>query len=100
MAASETKNLTERKIMKLKMIVVFSVAAVALVVVGTACSPSKESAPASGQKILYYTCPMHPSVKADKAGDCPKCGMALQPVYGAATDTNAPPASTNPPSAM
>ena len=26
-----------------------------------------------------YTCPMHPEVKSDKPGDCPKCGMKLQP---------------------
>jgi hypothetical protein len=26
-----------------------------------------------------YTCPMHPEVKMDKPGDCPKCGMKLQP---------------------
>jgi Cu+-exporting ATPase len=25
-----------------------------------------------------YTCPMHPEVKADHPGDCPKCGMALE----------------------
>jgi hypothetical protein len=24
-----------------------------------------------------YTCPMHPEVKSDKSGKCPKCGMAL-----------------------
>ncbi len=24
-----------------------------------------------------YTCPMHPEVKSDKPGKCPKCGMAL-----------------------
>lgn len=24
-----------------------------------------------------YTCPMHPEVKSDKAGKCPKCGMDL-----------------------
>ena len=33
-------------------------------------------------KILYYTCPMHPTVKSDKAGPCPICNMDLQPVYG------------------
>jgi Cu+-exporting ATPase len=27
-----------------------------------------------------YTCPMHPEVKQDKPGSCPKCGMALEPV--------------------
>ncbi|HNP34799.1 MAG TPA: copper-translocating P-type ATPase [Woeseiaceae bacterium] len=25
-----------------------------------------------------WTCPMHPEVQAEKAGDCPKCGMALE----------------------
>jgi YHS domain-containing protein len=25
-----------------------------------------------------YTCPMHPEVKLDKAGKCPKCGMKLE----------------------
>ncbi|MEO8087609.1 MAG: heavy metal-binding domain-containing protein [Bacteroidota bacterium] len=24
-----------------------------------------------------YTCPMHPEVKSDKPGKCPKCGMTL-----------------------
>ena len=26
-----------------------------------------------------YTCPMHPEVRQDKPGACPKCGMALEP---------------------
>ena len=26
-----------------------------------------------------YTCPMHPEVRQDHAGNCPKCGMALEP---------------------
>ena len=26
-----------------------------------------------------YTCPMHPEVQSDHPGDCPKCGMALEP---------------------
>lgn len=45
---------------------------------------------AASQKILYYTCPMHPSVKADKPGDCPICGMHLVPVYETSKGTNAP----------
>ena len=44
------------------------------------------------RKILYYTCPMHPSVRADKPGDCPVCGMHLVPVYQADGGTNAAPA--------
>jgi Cu+-exporting ATPase len=27
-----------------------------------------------------YTCPMHPEVKEDHPGSCPKCGMALEPL--------------------
>ncbi|HSO18170.1 MAG TPA: heavy metal translocating P-type ATPase, partial [Desulfosarcina sp.] len=26
-----------------------------------------------------YTCPMHPEIRQDGPGDCPKCGMALEP---------------------
>jgi Cu+-exporting ATPase len=33
--------------------------------------------PASGKTI--YTCPMHPEVQQDHPGNCPKCGMALEP---------------------
>jgi len=28
---------------------------------------------------MIYTCPMHPEVQQDHPGDCPKCGMALDP---------------------
>jgi hypothetical protein len=44
-------------------------------------------------KILYYTCPMHPSVRADKPGACPECSMTLEPVYDEAKGTNLPPAT-------
>lgn len=29
---------------------------------------------------MTYTCPMHPEVRADSPGICPKCGMALEPL--------------------
>jgi len=29
--------------------------------------------------VMIYTCPMHPEVEQDHPGDCPKCGMALEP---------------------
>ena len=31
-----------------------------------------------------YTCPMHPEVRQNKPGSCPKCGMALEPLTVAA----------------
>lgn len=32
-----------------------------------------------------FTCPMHPEVRAEKPGSCPKCGMALDPIEPAST---------------
>ncbi|MFP7571669.1 heavy metal translocating P-type ATPase [Marivita sp. S2033] len=36
----------------------------------------KKAAPADAQ----YTCPMHPEIIRDEPGDCPICGMALEPM--------------------
>lgn len=36
--------------------------------------------PVEYPNILTYTCPMHPKIRQDKPGDCPKCGMPLEPV--------------------
>ncbi len=30
------------------------------------------------RKTKKWTCPMHPDVQTDRAGDCPQCGMALE----------------------
>jgi len=43
--------------------------------------PAKSSAPMpvpAGSPL--YTCPMHPEVRQDRPGSCPKCGMTLEPV--------------------
>ncbi|WP_172330046.1 heavy metal translocating P-type ATPase [Mangrovicoccus sp. HB161399] len=37
--------------------------------------PAPEPMPAG----TIYTCPMHPEIRQDHPGDCPKCGMALEP---------------------
>ena len=31
-------------------------------------------------KGSQYTCPMHPEIIRDEPGECPKCGMALEPM--------------------
>ena len=58
-------------------------------------SATQTNATPDSRKILYYACPMHPDKHYDKPGDCPICGMKLQPVYADAT--NAPAATTVPP---
>lgn len=35
-----------------------------------------------------YTCPMHPEILQDKPGDCPKCGMRLEPLTPSHEDTD------------
>jgi P-type Cu+ transporter len=41
------------------------------------------SAPAKEAARNEYTCPMDPEVRQEGPGDCPKCGMALEPVVAA-----------------
>lgn len=41
-------------------------------------------APAKGPKNATYTCPMHPEVQQHGPADCPKCGMALEPMLPSA----------------
>lgn len=31
------------------------------------------------QRNMIYTCPMHPEVRKDRPGKCPKCGVDLVP---------------------
>ena len=43
--------------------------------------PSPVPAPgATPESSTIYTCPMHPEIRQDRPGACPKCGMALEPV--------------------
>src|SRR5262249_31774392 len=43
--------------------------------------------PQAGAAGGIYTCPMHPEIRQDHFGSCPKCGMGLEPVGGAAPAT-------------
>ncbi|MCE5277839.1 MAG: efflux RND transporter periplasmic adaptor subunit [Planctomycetaceae bacterium] len=69
--------------------VVLSVMALFL---AASCSDSGErqggspgSAPAA-QRILYWSCSMHPQIKAPQSGKCPICFMDLIPVYETSPD--------------
>ena len=66
----------------MKSIILLFVAALTLTVAG--CTRGTSGAPDQGRTSTqdqlaeeYYTCPMHPSVRSDKPGACPICGMAL-----------------------
>ena len=39
--------------------------------------PLPEKAKPEHEHGKIYTCPMHPEVRSDKPGKCPKCGMTL-----------------------
>ena len=45
--------------------------------------PGEVTAPSAG---TVYTCPMHPEIRQDHQGNCPKCGMTLEPVLPALDD--------------
>lgn len=49
---------------------------------------------AMSHKQTIYTCPMHPEVRQDQPGLCPKCGMALVPEKEK-PHTKQPPATPN-----
>ncbi|GAB6273052.1 MAG: heavy metal translocating P-type ATPase [Smithella sp.] len=42
---------------------------------------NKESPPSleTHGNLVIYTCPMHPEIKQQGPGNCPKCGMSLEP---------------------
>ena len=45
--------------------------------------PSKylnPSAPPKRKEGVFFTCPMHPQIRRSSPGNCPICGMALEPV--------------------
>jgi len=47
----------------------------------------KEAAPVSApppRRGVIYTCPMHPRIRQEGPGNCPICGMALEPLEAAA----------------
>lgn len=42
--------------------------------------PSTTEQPQAVPGGTLYTCPMHPEIRQDHPGQCPKCGMTLEPI--------------------
>lgn len=55
---------------------------------GHAHHPPPPAAPAVAATV--YVCPMHPEIRRDTPGTCPKCGMALEPEMPSVTDKENP----------
>ncbi|QTD46539.1 copper-transporting P-type ATPase [Ottowia testudinis] len=47
---------------------------------GTSSSLNSPPAASSAVAGTIYTCPMHPEIRQDHSGNCPICGMSLEPV--------------------
>lgn len=39
----------------------------------------------AGSQVQHYACPMHPQYRSDHPGDCPACGMRLEPERAGST---------------
>ncbi|WP_404978893.1 heavy metal translocating P-type ATPase [Caballeronia novacaledonica] len=44
----------------------------------------------AGPEGTIYTCPMHPEIRQDQPGNCPKCGMTLEPLLPSLEDEENP----------
>jgi len=60
---------------------------------GASCCGGGEGGPARGRAATapvpagtIFTCPMHPEIEQVGPGDCPICGMALEPKFAPASD--------------
>jgi Cu+-exporting ATPase len=49
-----------------------------------------DSAAVQAPAGTQFTCPMHPEIVRDHPGDCPKCGMALEPIMPSLDDAENP----------
>jgi len=43
-------------------------------------APAVDTSVATAPEGTIYTCPMHPEIRQDHPGNCPKCGMTLEPL--------------------
>ncbi|HTQ31301.1 MAG TPA: efflux RND transporter periplasmic adaptor subunit [Opitutaceae bacterium] len=69
----------------------FSCLGFGLAVFLAACAPANPSGGETAGDVDYYTCTMHPSVRAHEPGKCPICGMDLVAVHKKNADSAAAP---------
>jgi len=67
--------------LKITFVLLAVLAAVAIGGVGCRHDLSAQKPSTKDRKPIYYTCPMHPSVKVAALANCPICGMKLVPAY-------------------
>ena len=53
-------------------------------------APESAPAPVPAEAATVYVCPMHPEIRRDQPGTCPKCGMALEPELPSVEDEENP----------
>ncbi len=53
-------------------------------------APEATPAPVPAPAAAVYVCPMHPEIRRDRPGTCPKCGMALEPELPGVEDEENP----------
>ena len=61
---------------------VFVMLSIAAFILAVSCNrgssdAQKQSTMQESKTQVYYTCTMHPEVRSDQPGKCPKCGMEL-----------------------
>jgi RND family efflux transporter MFP subunit len=60
--------------------VIVTIVVAAIAFAGGAWWARRDGGPATQtQAAVTYTCPMHPQYRVDRPGDCPMCGMRLEP---------------------
>ena len=51
---------------------------------------NSDTPPKPSSAATIYTCPMHPQIRKDAPGNCPICGMTLEPLVASADDQENP----------